>query len=82
MLWQLVRESLQQELQAAYIRLRRVLTNEAILNIFDKEQSAKFCERIYNKDSVLKYVVPKTEGVTVLKDGQVTKQTYSYLEAM
>ena len=81
-LWQLVRECLQQELQAAYIRLRRVLTNEAILNIFDKEQSAKFCERIYNKDSVLKYVVPKTEGVTVLKDGQVTKQTYSYLEAM
>lgn len=81
-LWQLVRNALGEELQAAYTRLRRVMSNEMMLNIFDKEQSAKFCERIYNKDAVLKYVVPKTEGVDVLKDGQVTKLTYSYLEAM
>lgn len=81
-LWQLVRDALGEELQAAYTRLRRVMSNDFILNIFDKEQSAKFCERIYNKDAVLKYVVPKTEGVDVLKDGQVTKLTYSYLEAM
>ena len=81
-LWNNLREQFQDELSAAYKRIRAKMTNEYIYQHFDKEQSDKFCERLFNKDALYKYIEPKTKGVEVNQDGQVTIMTYSYLEAM
>ena len=81
-LWKNLREQFAEELGAAYKRLRAKMTNEYVFNIFDTEQSSRFCERIYNIDALKKYVSPKTEGVEVNQNGQVSTVTYSYLEAM
>ena len=81
-LWKNLREQFPDELGAAYKRLRARMTNELVFNIFDNEQSGKFCERIYNIDALNKYVTPKTKGVEVNQNGQVSTVTYSYLEAM
>ena len=81
-LWKNLREQFPDELQAAYRRIRERMSNSTIFTMFDDEQSAKFCERIYNLDALNKYVEPKTIGVEVNKDGSVTNVKYSYLEAM
>ena len=81
-LWKNLREQFPDELRAAYIRIRAKLTNDAIFQMFDTEQSDKFCERIYNLDALNKYVDPKTLGVEVNQDGVTTNVKYSYLEAM
>lgn len=81
-LWKNLREQFPNELKTAYIRLRSKLTNDNIFQMFDKEQSEKFCERIYNLDAINKYVVPKTIGIEVNNDGVVSNVKYSYLEAM
>lgn len=81
-LWKNLREQFGDEIGAAYRRLRARMPNEYIFNIFDNEQSSKFCERIYNIDAQKKYVSPKTEGVEVNQNGAVTTVTYSYMEAM
>lgn len=81
-LWKNLREQFPNELKAAYIRLRSKLTNDNIFQMFDEEQSEKFCERIYNLDALNKYVDPKTLGVEVNQDGQIVNVKYSYLEAM
>lgn len=81
-LWINLRDQCKPELDAVYKKLRAKMTNDTIFNMFDKEQSSKFCERIYNIDALYKYVYPKTRGVEVLQNGQVTNLTYSYLEAM
>lgn len=82
LLWKNLRTEFQAELQAAYRRIRVKMSNDAIFNMFDKEQSAKFCERVYNLDAQYKYVRPKTLGVDVVVDGVTTQAKYSYLEAM
>lgn len=81
-LWNLVRQTLTNELSKSYKRLRAKITDEYILSILDDEQSNKFCERIYNLDMVLKYINPKTKGVSVINGGSVTNQKYSYLEML
>lgn len=81
-LWKNLREQFPDELAAAYKRIRERMSNSTIFNMFDTEQSAKFCERIYNIDAQNKYVEPKTQGVEVNNDGSVTNVKYSYLEAM
>lgn len=81
-LWQNLREQCKDELAAVYKKMRANMTNDTIFNMFDKEQSAKFCERVYNLDALYKYVSPKTKGVDVINNGQVTTLTYSYMEAM
>ena len=81
-LWKNLREQFPDELAAAYKRIREKMSNSTIFNMFDDEQSAKFCERIYNLDAQNKYVKPKTQGVEVNNDGSVTNVKYSYLEAM
>ena len=81
-LWKNLREQFPDELAAAYVRIRERMSNSTIFNMFDTEQSAKFCERIYNLDAQNKYVRPKTQGVEVNNDGSVTNVKYSYLEAM
>lgn len=81
-LWKNLREQFPDELAAAYKRIREKMSNSTIFNMFDTEQSAKFCERIYNLDALNKYVEPKTVGVEVNQDGAVNNVKYSYLEAM
>ena len=81
-LWKNLREQFPAELAAAYRRIRERMSDSTIFAMFDDEQSAKFCERIYNLDALNKYVEPKTEGVEVNQDGTVTNVKYSYLEAM
>lgn len=81
-LWKNLREQFAPQLETAYKRLRSVMTNEYILNMFDKEQSDKFAERIYNIDAMNKYIKPKTLGVGVVNNGVLESVTYSYLEAM
>ncbi|MFR9651404.1 MAG: CotH kinase family protein, partial [Rikenellaceae bacterium] len=75
-------ELMHDELEASYKRLRPVLSNEDIFNMFDIEQSLKYCERLYNLDAQYKYVLPKTQGIEVNQDGVVSNVKYSYLEAM
>lgn len=81
-LWKNLREQFADELQEAYVRIRNVMTNDTIFNMFDTEQSSKFCERIYNLDAINKYVIPKTIGVEVVTGGSTSNVKYSYLEAM
>lgn len=81
-LWKNLREQFADELQEAYVRIRSVMTNDTIFNMFDTEQSSKFCERIYNLDAINKYVIPKTIGVEVVTGGSTSNVKYSYLEAM
>ena len=81
-LWKNLREQFPEELAAAYKRIREKMSNSTIFAMFDDEQSARFCERIYNLDAQNKYVEPKTLGVEVNNDGTETNVKYSYLEAM
>lgn len=81
-LWKNLRLGFAKELEQAYIRLRSKMSNALIFKYFDKEQTEKFCERIYNLDALYKYVSPKTKGVSVNKGGATTILTYSYLESM
>lgn len=81
-LWKNLREQFPEELNQAYRRIRAVLTNSDVFNYFDKQQSDKFCTRIFNIDAVNKYIKPKTIGVDVLEDNNVTHKLYSYLESM
>jgi hypothetical protein len=81
-LWNNLRELFPDQLAAAYTRIRAKMTNDFVFNIFDTEQSSQFNERIYNMDALNKYVSPKTKGVQVNQNGQITTLLYSYLEAM
>ncbi|MFI3164610.1 MAG: CotH kinase family protein, partial [Bacillota bacterium] len=81
-LWNNLEAGFADELAMAYKRLRPQLTNEDIFNMFDIEQSLKYCERLYNLDAQYKYVMPKTLGIEVNQDGVVSNVKYSYLEAM
>ena len=40
------------------------LTYANVINMFDEEQSKKWCERVYNRDAQYKYVSPFTENGT------------------
>ena len=81
-LWKNLRSQFATELGDAYRRLRAKMTNDYIFSIYDTAQSNKFSERLYNVDAINKYIIPATKGVEVVQNGQVTYQTYDYLEAM
>jgi hypothetical protein len=81
-LWQNLRSQFQTELMAAYAKIRKYMTNSVIFNMFDTEQSSKFCERIYNIDALKKYIIPKTIGVDVKKGDVITHDHYDFLLSM
>ena len=81
-LWNNLESQFATEINTAYVRLRARMTNEVIFNVFDKEQSDRFVERIFNLDAQYKYVKPKTEGMQVIINGAANNVKYSYLEAM
>ena len=51
---------------------------EYVLKVFNEEEMGNWCERIYNKDGIYKYVTPLIEGVKTTTG----TMTYDYLYAL
>ena len=82
-LWCLVLANFEDELKAAAKAMRNILTNEVVLRMLNEEQMGNWCERAYNKSGEFKYIIPATEGVTVVQNG--TTQTgvkYPFIYAL
>ena len=62
-LWELVR-GCPDKLREVADTLRSNMSLEYVLQVFNEEQMANWCERIYNKDGEYKYIKPLTEGVS------------------
>lgn len=77
-LWELVR-GCPDKLREVADKLRSTMSLEYVLKVFNEEQMGNWCERIYNKDGIYKYIKPLTEGVTTA-DG--TTNYYDYLYAL
>ena len=77
-LWELVR-GCPDKLREVADKLRSTMSLEYVLNVFNEEMMGNWCERIYNKDGIYKYIKPLTEGVTTA-DG--TTSYYDYLYAL
>lgn len=77
-LWELVR-GCPDKLREVADKLRSTMSLEYVLKVFNEEMMGNWCERIYNKDGIYKYIKPLTEGVTTA-DG--TTSHYDYLYAL
>ena len=77
-LWELVR-GCPDKLREVADKLRSTMSLEYVLKVFNEEMMGNWCERIYNKDGIYKYIKPLTEGVTAA-DG--TTSYYDYLYAL
>lgn len=77
-LWELVR-GCPDKLREVANKLRSTMSLEYVLKVFNEEMMGNWCERIYNKDGIYKYIKPLTEGVTTA-DG--TTSHYDYLYAL
>ena len=77
-LWELVR-GCPDKLREVADKLRSTMSLEYVLKVFNEEQMGNWCERIYNKDGIYKYIKPLTDGVTSA-DG--TTNYYDYLYAL
>lgn len=77
-LWKLVR-GCKDKLREVADKLRSTMSLEYVLKVFNEEMMGNWCERIYNKDGIYKYIKPLTEGVTTA-DG--TTSYYDYLYAL
>ena len=76
-LWELVR-GCPDKLREVAETLRSNMSLEYVLQVFNEEQMGNWCERIYNKDSEYKYILPLTEGVTTSSGTSY----YNYLYAL
>ena len=79
-LWKNLRETCKSELEASYVRLRANMDNDKMFEFFDEKQSDMFCEKIYNKDSLYKYIDPLTGGVPVGSVDSIVN--YNYLSSL
>ena len=77
-LWELVR-GCPDKLREVADKQRSTMSLEYVLKVFNEEMMGNWCERIYNKDGIYKYIKPLTEGVTTA-DG--TTSYYDYLYAL
>ena len=77
-LWELVR-GCTDKLREVADKLRSTMSLEYVLKVFNEDMMGNWCERIYNKDGIYKYIKPLTEGVTTA-DG--TTSYYDYLYAL
>ena len=77
-LWKLVR-GCKDKLREVADKLRSTMSLEYVLKVFNEDMMGNWCERIYNKDGIYKYIKPLTEGVTTA-DG--TTSYYDYLYAL
>lgn len=60
-LWNLVLANLQDDLRTCAARLRAVMTNERVLNMFNVEQAGHWSDRAFNKSGELKYIKPAVQ---------------------
>ncbi len=75
-LWELVR-GCPDKLREVADKLRSTMSLEYVLKVFNEEMMGNWCERIYNKDGIYKYIKPLTEGVTTA-DGATSYYDYLY----
>ena len=75
-LWELVR-GCPDKLREVADKLRSTMSLEYVLKVFNEEMMGNWCERIYNKDGIYKYIKPLTEGVTTA-DGTTSYNDYLY----
>lgn len=74
-LWVLLRKHFPDKLAESYKKIRSAMGNAVIHEMFDKRQSFKFAERIYNLDARNKYIVPHTIG-TLQSNGSYKKESF------
>lgn len=60
-LWNLVLANLQDDLRDCAAKLRAVMTNERVLNMFNVEQAGHWSDRAFNKSGELKYIKPAVQ---------------------
>ena len=68
-LWNNLESQFSIELKNAYVSLRSEMTDDVILRYYTTNQSKRFPERVFNLDTLKKYVTPATKGVTTLVNG-------------
>lgn len=82
-LWCLILANFADELKAAAKAMRNILTNDVVLTMLNVEQQSNWCERAYNKSGEFKYILPATEGVTVIQNGVSTQgHIYPFIYAL
>lgn len=60
-LWNLVLANLQDDMKDCAARLRAVMTNERVLEMFNVEQAGHWSDRAFNKSGELKYIKPAVQ---------------------
>lgn len=60
-LWNLVLANLQDDLKDCAAKLRAVMTNERVLEMFNVEQAGHWSDRAFNKSGELKYIKPAVQ---------------------
>ena len=82
-LWCLVLANFEEELKAAAKAMRNILTNDVVLHMLNEEQMGNWSARAYNKSGEFKYIIPATDGVTVVQNGVTTTGVkYPYIYAL
>lgn len=83
-IWNNLRSQFASKLEEVYLKLRNNenMTNSTMLKWYNTNQSDKYCERVYNKDSLWKYIIPTNVGVKVLDNGVVGTVKYPVLSQM
>lgn len=81
-LWNNLTAEFAPEIKMAYERIRSQMSNDKIFAMFDTEQSDKFSEVVYNKDSYSKYIKPLTVGLETIESGQPVIAKYNYIKSM
>lgn len=76
-LWCLVLANFEEELKTAAKAMRNILTNDVVLRMLNEEQMGNWSARAYNKSGEFKYIIPSTDGVTLVQNG-VTQTGVKY----
>lgn len=82
-IWINLRSQFSAKLEEVYLKLRNEnMTNATMLKWYNTKQSDMYSERVYNKDSLWKYIIPTNVGVKVLQNGVVGTVKYPVLSQM
>ena len=76
-LWELVR-ACPDKLREVAETIRSNMSLDYVLQVFNEQEMGNWCERIYNKDGIFKYVTPLIEGIKTTTG----TMTYDYLYAL
>lgn len=83
-IWINLRSQFAEELKNTYVTMAdgSNFVDATMLKWYNTNQSDKYCERVYNKDALYKYIIPFNVGVDVMEDGVLTHKPYDYLNQM